>query len=110
MFSLPKDSLKILFPVNVEVPKHLAYVEWFTRFPSRVDENSRMYHIRREVNTDNTLLVSVLPVSLIQGSVHLYPKWGRTVPAEWTGENVLDRARGFLLSNYRNQRTFIKYH
>ncbi|KAF8868666.1 hypothetical protein CPB85DRAFT_1379813 [Mucidula mucida] len=90
VFSLPPKSVEKLFPPNVDVPPHFAYVKWFTRFTARADARSNLYLIRRDTAHDGNPLVSVLPVSLIEGSVALFPKWGRVVPKEWSSENVLD--------------------
>ncbi|KAG2148538.1 hypothetical protein BD769DRAFT_1345746 [Suillus cothurnatus] len=37
IFSLPPKSIQLLFPPTVNVPPHLAYIEWFTPFPSAPD-------------------------------------------------------------------------
>ncbi|KAF8872853.1 hypothetical protein CPB85DRAFT_1237372 [Mucidula mucida] len=100
VFSLPPKSVEKLFPPNVDVPPHFAYVEWFTRFTARADARSNLYLIQRDTAHDRNPLVSVLPVSLIKGSVALFPKWGRVVPKEWSSENVLDQAGTFFMNNY----------
>ncbi len=94
----------------MQPPAHLAYVEWFSTFAARPEAASGMYRLKRQLAGDGSPLVSVLPVSVIQSSVHLFPKWGRTVPVDWTNENVLDRSSTFSLSNYKDQRTFFMYH
>lgn len=110
VFSLPPNSIANLFPPNVDVPPHLAYIEWFTRFTARPDARSHLQLVKRDKAPDGNPLVSVIPVSLILGAVALFPKWGHVVPAAWSAENVLDRAPSFLVNNYRNQRDFYKYH
>ncbi|KAF8911804.1 hypothetical protein CPB85DRAFT_1375874 [Mucidula mucida] len=45
VFSLPPKSVEKLFPPNVDVPPHFAYVEWFTRFTARADARSNLYLI-----------------------------------------------------------------
>ncbi|KAF8904906.1 hypothetical protein CPB85DRAFT_1416217 [Mucidula mucida] len=110
VFSIPPRGLETLFPINMQPPAHLAYVEWFSTFAARPEAASGMYRLKRQLAGDGSPLVSVLPVSVIQSSVHLFPKWGRTVPVDWTNENVLDRSSTFSLSNYKDQSTFFMYH
>jgi hypothetical protein len=67
----------------------LAYVEWFTPLGSilpdlgmhQISHSTRM-HARR---------ASIVPLSQIQRTVHLIPKFGREVDANWTSENVLEK-------------------
>ncbi|KAF8869049.1 hypothetical protein CPB85DRAFT_1241987, partial [Mucidula mucida] len=82
VYSLPPQSLPKLVPPNVEVPEHLAYVKWYSRLTLRPDETMNMQYICREHTGDGSPLVSVLLVSVIESSVHLFPKWGKAVPAE----------------------------
>ncbi|KAF8893652.1 hypothetical protein CPB85DRAFT_1481233 [Mucidula mucida] len=110
VFSIPPRGLETLFPINMQPPEHLAYVEWFSTFAAHPEAASGMYRLKRQLAGDGSPLVSVLPVSVIQSSVHLFPKWGQTVPVDWTNENILDRSSAFLLSNYKDQRTFFEYH
>ncbi len=90
----------------MEVPKYLAYVEWFTKFSRHPEPHHKLYRIRRESAADGGPLVSVIPVSVIQRSIHLYPKWGYAVPSEWTSDNVLDLAPSFLVSQFNNDPTY----
>ncbi|KAG1816374.1 uncharacterized protein BJ212DRAFT_1446932 [Suillus subaureus] len=47
IFSLPPKSLQLLFPPTVNIPPHLAYIKWFTPFPSAPDQNNRLYKLSR---------------------------------------------------------------
>ncbi|KAH9060410.1 hypothetical protein EDB83DRAFT_2506630 [Lactarius deliciosus] len=62
------------------IPKYLAYPE----------HNSGLYKISRCFLPDGTKPASIIPVINIFRSVHLYPKFGRVVPASWTSSNVLE--------------------
>ncbi len=111
IFSLPKMSPlqhDSILPRNVVVPQYLAYVEWFTKFTRHPEPHHQLYRIRRDSAPDGGPLVSVLPVSVIERSVHLYPKWGYAVPSEWTSETVLDLAPSFLVSQFNNDPTYFK--
>ncbi len=109
LFSLPMLSLfdrSRILPPNVDIPKHLAYVEWFTKFPRSPDPHSKLYQIRHDISATGGPLASVLPVSRLQQSIHLFPKWGNSVPQEWTSQNVLDKAAGFFVSQFNTRYTY----
>jgi hypothetical protein len=77
-----------LFGFNVAPPKHLAYVEWFTPFAPDPDADYHMYKITRGMK-DGKRISSVIPVSHISRSAHLFPVWGGLVPRDWTKETIL---------------------
>lgn len=107
IFSLPESQLKNLFPSGQFPPHHLAYIEWFSRFPSQTDPNLKMYKLSRSF-TNGERLASILPVSLIQRSVHLFPKWGQSAAgiAEWTSDNVLELCDVFYLNPFKDCHTY----
>ncbi|KIM46872.1 hypothetical protein M413DRAFT_16473 [Hebeloma cylindrosporum] len=107
IFSLPDKHLKSLFPSGQFPPRHLAYVEWFSRFSPHPDPNLKMYKVSRVI-THGERLASVIPVSLIQRSVHLFPKWGRNPGrvALWTSENVLEECDTFYLNSFKDRHTY----
>ncbi|THU76301.1 hypothetical protein K435DRAFT_622485, partial [Dendrothele bispora CBS 962.96] len=61
----------------------IGYVEWFTKF-SHLDSSTGLYRVKPQMKSDGTRAVSVIPASMIQRSVSLFPKWGGPVPASWT--------------------------
>ncbi|KAH9175218.1 hypothetical protein EDB89DRAFT_2113355 [Lactarius sanguifluus] len=67
VFQLPGKVLPQLFPsVDIALPTHLAYVEWFSPIPTMPDSNSRLYRVS-----------SIIPVDNIYASVHLLPHFGQ---------------------------------
>ncbi|KAG1722754.1 hypothetical protein EDB19DRAFT_1898159 [Suillus lakei] len=51
IFSLRERHAQSLFPPTNQPPKHLAYVEWFTLFPSTSDSRHGMYKIMHFVHS-----------------------------------------------------------
>ena len=106
IFSLPESQLKNLFPSGQFPPRHLVYIEWFSWFSSQPDPSLKMYKISRSF-TNGERLASILPVSLIQRSIHLFPKWGQSSAgiAEWTSENVLELCNVFYVNSFKDRHT-----
>ncbi|KAJ7681291.1 hypothetical protein B0H17DRAFT_1138586 [Mycena rosella] len=92
VFSLSKRVLAWMFP-HEKPPKHLAYVEWFSKFPNSPERHHKMYKISRP----NECFASIIPVGNIRRSVHLFPNFGPVVPREWTSQNVLELCKKFYL-------------
>ncbi|KAJ3738205.1 hypothetical protein EV360DRAFT_58335, partial [Lentinula raphanica] len=102
VFSIPEDKLDTLFPPNCPPPRHLAYVEWYTKFSTVPEQHSGLYRIKKQI-TAGTVATSIIPLENILRSVHLLPKWGGAVPAHWSNENVLDQAPSFLLNIFADK-------
>ncbi|KZT19589.1 hypothetical protein NEOLEDRAFT_1141947 [Neolentinus lepideus HHB14362 ss-1] len=106
VFSLPPRIISRLF--EKPPPMHLAYVEWFSSFSAAPDPNTGMYKVQRSVR-DGERQVSIVPVSQIERSVHLFPKFGAMVPREWTSSTVLDVAPAFFVNPFLNRHTFVTF-
>jgi hypothetical protein len=104
IFSLPESNL---FPSGQFPPRHLAYIEWFSRFPLQTSPNLKMYKLSRSF-MNGERLASIIPVSLIQRSVHLFPKWGQSAAdiAAWTSDNVLELCDVFYLNPFKDRHTY----
>ncbi|KZT19755.1 hypothetical protein NEOLEDRAFT_1077268, partial [Neolentinus lepideus HHB14362 ss-1] len=105
VFTLPPRVVTTLFPQR-HPPKHLAYVEWFTPFARSPEPNSRLYKISRSVRNGDRL-ASVIPVLQIRRSVHLYPKWGPSVPRQWSSSSVLDDATVFYVNPFLDRHSYM---
>ncbi|KAH9927848.1 uncharacterized protein B0H18DRAFT_954275 [Fomitopsis serialis] len=90
IFSLPEKILRQWFPPGTapQCPRHLVYVEWFSKFAAAPDSHHHMYKIKALTGPER--IASVVPLAMLERSVHLHLKWGGPVPVHWTSENVLD--------------------
>ena len=102
IFSLPSVGVKSWFS-HKPPPSHLAYVEWFTPF-SRLQpgHHHRLHKISRH-SLDGVQQASIIPVELIQQSVHLIPDFGAIAPAHWKSSNVLEEASHFYVSSFSDR-------
>ncbi|KAL0572117.1 hypothetical protein V5O48_009844 [Marasmius crinis-equi] len=107
LFTLRKSHLDALFEGDEQdyIPRHLAYVEWFTPFRSSPEPVHGLYKISRAI-TDGNRDSSIVPVADFRRSVHLYPKFGPIVPEEWTSSNVLDEASVFYINSYSDRHAY----
>ncbi|KAJ6622168.1 hypothetical protein B0H10DRAFT_2342958 [Mycena sp. CBHHK59/15] len=87
IFSIPKKSIEKIFKAGVNVPKYLVYVEWFTAFKSQPEPNHLMYKISC-LEKHGACVSSIISIDNIRRSVHLFPKFGRVAPREWTSSNA----------------------
>ncbi|KAH9836222.1 uncharacterized protein C8Q71DRAFT_868567, partial [Rhodofomes roseus] len=106
IFSIPQKFHNQLIPSmpNIRCPRHLVYVDWFSKFARSPDSHYQMYKVT--TLTGGERIGSVVPLALLERSVHLHPKWGGPVPAHWTSENVLDECTTFYLNPYKNPHDF----
>ena len=108
VFTIPERFLDRLFPGMAPAdrpPRHLAYVEWFTKFNVAPEPESRLHKVSW-AKQNGTRIASVIPVSALQRSVHLIPKWGGPVPSHWTSENVLSECKTFYVNLFKDSHTY----
>ncbi|EIM87895.1 uncharacterized protein STEHIDRAFT_22047, partial [Stereum hirsutum FP-91666 SS1] len=106
IFTLPKKMVKATFRPGTHPPAHLAYIEWFSRFPDHTDPNHDMYRLTRTIRNGQRHAV-IMPIDQLKSSVHLYPSFGPTVPRDWTPSNVLDKSHFFFSNPFSNRRMYI---
>ncbi len=100
---MPLKARKAWFSRGMEVPQHLAYIEWFTPFTSlRPGRNHGMYKVSRSMKHGKQQ-ASVVPVSLIRQSVHLIPAFGPLAPPEWKSSLVLELCSDFFVNSFSDR-------
>ena len=82
VFLIPERTLPIVLIDGTEVPKHLAYVEWYTPLPDRPEPNHLLYKVSPQKDRDGTHICSIIPLANIRRSVHLYPRFGAFTPSD----------------------------
>ena len=105
IFSISKRFHVHLFKPGIDVPDHLAYVEWYSPLGVQ-DPNHRMFKISPLKDSDGTRICSVIPLSDVQRSVHLIPRFGPVAPVNWMSSNVLDECTTFFLNDFTDRDLF----
>lgn len=107
IFSIPPKLIPIIFKnVDVNIPRHLAYVEWYSAFKDYPENDTALYKIKRLTDRDGGPICSVIPVANIRRSVHLLPKFGPVAPQEWTSSNVLDLCHIFFVNCFTDRHLY----
>ncbi|KAJ6550698.1 hypothetical protein B0H10DRAFT_2169918 [Mycena sp. CBHHK59/15] len=106
IFSIPEKSIEKIFKAGVNVPKYLVYVEWFTAFKSQPEPNHLMYKISR-LEKHGARVSSIISIDNIRRSVHLFPKFGRVAPREWTSSDVLEKCPTFFVSCFTDRHSYV---
>ena len=76
----------------------LAYVEWFTLFHSPVID-LRMYQVSRSTQS-SCHHASIIPVTQIEHSIHLIPKFGRVMNITLSVDDVLELCKTVYVNPY----------
>lgn len=106
IFELPSAALDVWFNDGIPTPPRLAYIEWFTAF-SRPERFHGMHKIRRVVNQEGQRVASIIPVTNIRRSVHLFPKFGPVAPRDWKSSTVLDESKFFFVNYTSDRHAFV---
>ncbi|KAH9038021.1 hypothetical protein EDB83DRAFT_2228544 [Lactarius deliciosus] len=112
VFQLPNKAIPEVFPsldtaANAP-PTHLAYVEWFSPIPARPDANQLMYRVSRLMHNGHRR-ASIIPVSSIISSIHLFPHFGRRIPLEWNTYSVLELCHTFYVNPFSDRDTYLRF-
>ncbi|KAH9164725.1 hypothetical protein EDB89DRAFT_2116221 [Lactarius sanguifluus] len=112
VFQLPNKAIPEVFPsldtaANAP-PTHLAYVEWFSPIPARPNANQLMYRVSRLMHNGHRH-ASIIPVSSIISSIHLFPHFGRCIPPEWNTYSVLELCHTFYVNPFSDRDTYLRF-
>ncbi|KAG1902029.1 uncharacterized protein F5891DRAFT_1144149 [Suillus fuscotomentosus] len=106
VFTLTSQATNLLFPAGpLKPPAHLAYVEWFTPF-QQPESHHGLYKICRLMRHGERL-ASIIDVSDIRRSVHLFPNFGAVVPREWTSSTVLELCPSFFVNSFSDRHAYL---
>ena len=104
VFQFPENASNLL---GCDIPRcHFAYVEWFSKIQGAPDRNHQMFKVTR-LFQDGHRLASIIPVSRIRRSVHLFPKFGQVAPRDWTSGTVLERCNTFYVNQLSDRHSYI---
>ena len=105
IFKLPKAACRELFP-DVITPGPLAYIEWFTDF-GQPNATHGLYEVRPSYNVAGDRLASVVEVTKIRHSCHLFPVCNTEIPRVWTSTTVLDSCNKFWVKCYSDMHMYM---
>ncbi|KIN92669.1 hypothetical protein M404DRAFT_172852, partial [Pisolithus tinctorius Marx 270] len=83
----------------------LVYVEWFTALHRR-DPASGLYIVTRLTRHHRPNVV-IISADCIVRACHLQAQCGKEINADWSADNVLDRAAAFYVNSYIDLDMFI---
>ncbi|KAJ4470609.1 hypothetical protein C8J55DRAFT_435997 [Lentinula edodes] len=100
LFRLPSEIASFHHP--------LAYVQWFKPFQKDPVKDLNLFKLSYSFR-QHYPHCSIIPVTQIIQTCHLYPAYGRTVDATWTSDNILDKCSTFYLNVYLRHRDFLQF-
>lgn len=107
IFTIRDAAANLLFGPNPP-SSHLAYVEWFTDFRPNSGQNHHMYKVSR-VYQGLLRVASIICVTKIAQSVHLFPLVGHTIPRDLSSDTVLEAFDHFLVNPFNIADTYILF-
>ncbi|KAN0130983.1 hypothetical protein V8E53_011116 [Lactarius tabidus] len=107
VFEIPNRVIQDIFPApDTPPPQHLAYVEWFSPIPVTRGSNHQLYRVTR-LTRNGRRHASIIPVSSIVRSVHLFPIFGPRAPREWNTFTVLELCNSFYINPFSDQENYL---
>ncbi|KAG1802364.1 hypothetical protein EV424DRAFT_1351759 [Suillus variegatus] len=79
LVNLGANTEAISTGIEVQVPSHLAYIEWFSPFPLAPNRHHGLYKVSRSL-LGGAKLASIVPLSKIVQSAHLLLNFGAVIP------------------------------
>jgi hypothetical protein len=107
VFEIPNRVIQDIFPApDTPPPQHLAYVEWFSPIPVTRGSNHQLYRVTR-LTRNGRQHASIIPVSSIVRSVHLFPIFGPRAPREWNTFTVLELCNSFYINPFSDRENYL---
>lgn len=104
IFSFTQSALSGFSP-DTQPPKYLAYVEWFQKFPAKPEPNHLLYQIKKSFY-QGKCVASIIPLTNISCSVHLFPKFDTITSRLWTNDTVLNKCETFYVNSFTDRHAF----
>ncbi|KAN0134199.1 hypothetical protein V8E53_007971 [Lactarius tabidus] len=109
VFEIPNRVTKEVFSSpNTTLPEHLAYVEWFSPIPVTPGPNHGLYRVNR-LTHQGRRHASIIPVSSILCSVHLFPIFGSLAPQQWNTFSVLELCNNFYINPFSDRDNYLMF-
>ena len=105
IFTIGTTAAQQLFGPR-QPPMHLAYIEWFTPFRPHPEPHHGMFKTSRCLH-GNARLASVVVVSRIRQSIHLFPCVGPTISRADNSHTIIDKYDSFFVNPYTDRQTFL---
>ncbi len=93
--------------------EYLAYVEPFCPIDGSIhrgkhvpNPNSQMFHIKRDLNKNNTRKGMVVRLTDIWCQIDVIPYFGSRCSRMWSSETAVERAKEFILNSFFDKDTF----
>lgn len=107
VFEIPNRVIEEVFTApNTPPPGILAYVEWFSPIPVTRSSTHGLYKVTRLTQAGRRR-ASIIPVTSIIRSVHLFPTFGPHVPQEWNTFTVLELCNSFYINPFSDRENYL---
>jgi len=116
VFQIPTSVISQMFPslsscvAQVQVPTHLAYIEWFNPIPTTPDRNHGLYKVSRSLSQGRRR-AGIISVDTIVSSIHLFPRLipGASPPEDLTSFSVLEHCQSFYINPFSDRDIFLLF-
>ena len=109
LFGTPMRSAETAKSTKNITTEYWAYVEWFSQFRPNPEPDSQLYRVSRLRQSNGQPVASIIPVSDLIQSIHLFPLFGSTIPCEWSSGTSLSNASTFLVNSFTDVGTYLLF-
>ena len=86
----------------------LVYIEWFNATRASADATG-LYRVSPAHDRGGARSASVIPITRIERSCHLVPRFGRAVSRSWKTDKVLELCKDFYINHYLRHHDFVLF-